>query len=99
MTAAQRLANGLGHAGVRLLPSFTNPAVLGFLLVRLSEHKQGTSLPCLFCGCGKPSVRTDLSVHQALWWWMFDRWPTIQTHLPRKRHRSALASADQCLSS
>ena len=45
-------------------------------------------------------VRTDLSAHQALSGGGSSiGGPTIPAHLPRKRHRNALASADQCLSS
>ena len=45
-------------------------------------------------------VRTDLSAHQALsGGGSLIGGPTIPAHLPRKRHRNALASADQCLSS
>ena len=45
-------------------------------------------------------VRTDTSAHQALsGGGSLIGGPTIPAHLPRKRHRNALASADQCLSS
>ena len=78
-----------------------NAAVLRFLLVWLSEHKQRGSVPCPFYGytasqrrshrfkraSGPPSGRSSIGG------------PTIPTCLPRKRHRNALASADQCLSS
>jgi hypothetical protein len=76
-----------------------NAAVIGSLLVRLSEHKQRGSVPCPFYGYTASQRRSHRFKRASgpIGRWIVDRWADHPDS--SAAHRNALASADQCLSS